>query len=76
MTDITYQRFVKRWEEVTDLPPQSIGVLTPFYKWITRRIKVMPWIWLITASVAVALILFLIFGSTITTLVTLLQRGF
>ena len=71
-TDITYRRFVKRWEEVTDLPPQNVGPLTPFYKAVTRRLKVMPWPLLVTCSLLTVIGLYLLLGSAITLLVSLL----
>lgn len=72
----TYRRFVKRWEEVTDLPPQTVGPLTPLYKAIVRRLKVMPWPALVLCSLVVVIGLYLLIGSAITLLVSLLQRGF
>ena len=71
-----YQRFVQRWEEVTDLPQQTLGPLTPMYRIITKRLKVMPWPAFVFASVLVVLSLYFLLGSTITFLVSLLQRGF
>jgi len=76
MTDATLKRFVKRWEEVTSLPPQSLGPFTSAYKWITRRFKVMPWPWFVGVSVLVAAVLYFLFGSAISFFVTILQRGF
>jgi hypothetical protein len=75
-TNTTYKKFVKRWEEVTDLPPQTVGPLTPFYKAIVRRIKVMPWPILVVSSLFIVISLYVILGSAITLLVSLLQRGF
>jgi hypothetical protein len=76
MSNTTYQKFVKRWEEVTDLPPQTVGPLTPLYKAIARRLKVMPWPALVFCSLVVVIGLYLIIGSAITLLVSILQRGF
>ncbi len=76
MSSIAYQRFMKRWEEVTDLPPQSLGPLTGVYKWCTKRFKVMPWPWFIGVSIVIAIGIYIILGSAISYLVTLLQRGF
>lgn len=76
MSDTTYRRFVKRWEEVMDLPPQTVGPLTPVYKMITRHLKVMPWPLLVVLSVMCVVLLYFILGSAITLLVSLLQRGF
>jgi hypothetical protein len=76
MKNVLYHRFVKRWEEVTDLPPQTVGPLTPYYKAITRRLKVMPWPVLVLCSLLLVIGLYLLLGSAITLLVSLLQRGF
>jgi len=76
MTDTAYRKFVRRWEEVTDLPPQTLGPLTKPYKKLTRRLKVMPWPWLVLVSILIVVGLYVLVGSAITLLVTLLQRGF
>lgn len=72
----TYKKFVKRWEEVTDLPPQAVGPFTPLYKQIVKRLKVMPWGVLVLSSLFVVIGLYLLLGATITLLVSVLQRGF
>lgn len=76
MTDALYDKFVKRWEEVMELPPQRLGPLTPYYKAATKRLKVMPWPMLVVGSVMLVIGLYLLFGSAITLLVNVLQRGF
>ncbi len=73
---MTYEKFVRRWEEVTDLPPQTVGPLTKPYKKLTKRLKVMPLPWLVIASILLVIALYFVIGPTITFLVTLLQRGF
>jgi hypothetical protein len=76
MADMTYQKFIKRWEEVVDLPPQTLGPLTPQYKWLVKRLKLQPWTAFLIVSVAIVLGLWLLLGSAIPSLVTMLQRGF
>ena len=76
MTDALYERFQKKWNEVTDLPPQTVGPLTPYYKMITKRLKVMPLPILFLLSSACILALFFVFGSGITFITSILQRGF
>jgi hypothetical protein len=76
MTDVLYHKFVKRWEEVTELPTQRMGPLTPYYKSAVKRLKVMPWPVLILAAVGVVLGIYLLIGSAITILTSILQRGF
>lgn len=75
-TNKTYDRFVKRWEEVMDLPPQTLGPLTPQYKAITKRLKVMPWPLILGGSILTAILLFVAAGSAIISFVSLLQKGF
>ncbi len=76
MTDATYQKFVKRWEEITELPPQTLGPLTPYYKSFVKRLKVMPWPALVLGSLAIVTFLYFLVGPAIARLTTLLQRGF
>lgn len=72
----TFDTFVSHWEQVTDLPPQSVGVLTPWYKEVTRRLKVMPWPFLLALAITIAILLYLLFGTSIVGLTSILQRGF
>lgn len=76
MSDSLYHKFVHRWEEVTDLPPQTLGPLTPYYKMVTKRLKVMPWPLLVIGSLFIVFGLYVILGSTVTFIVSLLQKGF
>ena len=76
MSDTIYHKFVQRWEEVTDLPPQTVGPLTPYYKAFVRRLKVMPWPMLVVASTIIVVGLYVLLGSGIAFLVSILQRGF
>ena len=75
-TDITYEKFLRRFEEVLDLPPQRLGVFTPLYKSFVRRVKVMPWPWFLLVSIVIVFGVYMLVGSTITLLVSLLQKGF
>lgn len=76
MSDVLYQKFVARWEKVIDLPVQTLGPLTPVYKAFVRLLKVMPWPYFVLLSVLVVIGLYVVVGSAITILVTILQRGF
>ncbi len=76
MKDVTYKKFMKRWEEVVDLPPQTLGPLTHAYKQATRRLKTMPWPWFAAISLVVVIMLYMIFGSSVSGIVSILQRGF
>ncbi|OGG09497.1 hypothetical protein A2154_02250 [Candidatus Gottesmanbacteria bacterium RBG_16_43_7] len=74
--DPTYQKFVRRWQEVSDLPVQSLGPLTPLYKLVTKRLKVMPWPVLLLIGVISVLGLYLILGTSVVRITSILQRGF
>jgi hypothetical protein len=74
-TDL-YRQFVKRWEEVTDLPVQTVGPLTPLYKILVKRLKVMPIVAIVICSLLLVGGLYMLLGSTITLLVSVLQKGF
>jgi hypothetical protein len=76
MSDLLYDKLLKRWEEVTDLPTQQLGPFTPVYKAVTKRLKVMPWPLLVLISIAVVVAIYVILGSAVTFLVSILQRGF
>ena len=76
MSDLLYSKFVKRWEEVMDVPPQNLGPFTPYYKMLTKRLKVMPWPALFIVAFVTVCIIYVFIGSTVTFVVTLLQRGF
>ncbi len=76
MTDALYNKFVKRWEEVTELPPQTVGPLTPYYKAIVRRLKVMPWPALVLAATLLVSGIYFLIGSAVVILTSILQRGF
>jgi len=76
MSDTVYQKFLRRWEEVTELPPQTLGPFTPYYKIFVRHLKVMPWPLFVIISIVAILGLYLIVGTTITFFVSVLQRGF
>lgn len=76
MNDALYQKFVKHWEDVTEMPPQTVGPFTPLYKEITKRLKIMPWPMMIVISILIVGGLYFLLGSAITFIVTVLQRGF
>jgi len=76
MPDALYKKFVKHWEEVTDVPPQTLGRFTPFYKEVTKRLKIMPWPALVGVSAILVIALYLVLGSAVTFVVSILQRGF
>ncbi len=75
MNDTVYQKFVARWEEVMDLPPQRLGPLTPYYKRFVPYLKVMPLPLLVLGSLFLVFVVYILLGSAVTFFVTLLQGG-
>ena len=76
MTRSNYRQFASRWRETMELPPQTVGPFTGLYKRITHRLKTMPIPTLVIVSVLLVIVLFFWLGPSVTTIVTLLQRGF
>lgn len=77
MTDSLYRNFYKRWDEVTQLPPQRLGILTPAYKKVIPLFKNAPWriiVPLVLVSVTAGV--FVLQGITATQIASLLQGGF
>jgi hypothetical protein len=76
MADIAYRKFVEQWKLITDLPPQKLGPLTDLYQKITIRLKVMPWPLFVVGALLTVGGLYLLWGTALTRVVSLLQRGF
>ena len=76
MKDKIYTNFVKKWEEVTDLPPQTLGPLTGSYKDLVHGVKSMPISFYVFFGICVALGIFFFFGLRVSYFVSLLQKGF
>lgn len=71
-------RLRQKLEEVYFVQPNDLGYpfLTNIYHKITKFFKTMPFIFIIPTSFMGALILYVLFGSLIIKLVSLLQYGF
>lgn len=76
MDDQLYQKFKHRWKEVTELPPQTLGPLTPVYKRTVPYFKIAPWRVLVPLSFIMVAFVALILEITATQVASLLQRGF
>lgn len=66
----------KKFHEITAIPPQQVGFLTPLYKRATSQIKVMPLPVYIVLSVVLIVMLSFVLGSRLPLLTGILQRGF
>lgn len=74
--DKLYQNFYKKWEEVTALPPQTVGPFTPLYKRTIPLFKIAPWRVLIPIAVFLTVAGALLHDATAVQVASLLQRGF
>ncbi|MBI4008693.1 hypothetical protein HY357_00495 [Candidatus Roizmanbacteria bacterium] len=71
-------RLHKKLEETFVVEPNNLGteLLTFLYHRVTSFLKQMPFIFIIPMSIVGAIFLYILFGSLIVKLVTLLQYGF
>jgi hypothetical protein len=75
MADNLYQKFVRHWQEVTDVPPQNLGILTPYYKKTVAYLKEKPWLAFVITGFLTVFFLYLVLGSAIVIITSVLQRG-
>lgn len=75
MSDRLYENFVRQWEEVTRVPPQTMGPLTPVYKHLVTRLKDKPWLAFFIVSLMTVVIAYILIGSAVVAATSLLQRG-
>lgn len=66
----------KKQVEVSNLPTQELGILTPYYKNLVSYFKVQPWKGIILLAIFIVVMFRLIFGPSFVKLATLLQAGF
>lgn len=76
MNDKLFTNFYNRWEEVTMLPTQSLGPLTPVYKRVIPLFKNAPWRIIIPAAFVVVTLGALFIDVTAAQIASLLQRAF
>lgn len=75
-TQNTYQLLVAKMHEVAIVPPQTVGPFTGVYKRIVPYLKFAPWRAAFFLSVLATAFLYLIFGSTLVKIASILQFGF
>lgn len=74
--DIFYQHLVDKMREVAALPPQEVGPFTYLYKSVVPRFKTKPWKSTTILAVVATSLLYVLLGTTLVKLVSLLQFGF
>ena len=71
-----YTNFLQKWTEVVELPPQTVGPLTPVYKRAVPFLKVDPWRVLLPLSLILIVAIVLFLEATAVQITSILQRGF
>lgn len=74
--DKLYQLLVSRMQEAAVVPPQNVGPFTYLYKRIVPRFKVKPWFGAGVISLISTFLAYLMFGTTLIKIASLLQFGF
>ncbi len=69
-------QLAKKQDEVVEIKPQSLGVLTPAYKSATHYLKDSPWKILIPVSLFLAVVGIKLLGPVAIRLVSVLQKAF
>lgn len=71
-------RLKTKLEEVFLVEPNDLRIplLTHLYKFITRYLKTMPFLYIIPFSLGLSVLLYILFGFSFVRLVSLLQYGF
>lgn len=74
--DKTYQLLLDKMHEVALVSPQTVGPFTGIYKRVVPFFKYYPWRMTALISFFATAILYLLFGSTLVKLASILQFGF
>lgn len=75
-TDKTYQMLIQKMHEVSTLPQQTMGPLTPLYRVVIPYAKEAPWRWFVLGSLVTGIFFYVVSGALIVKLVSTLQHGF
>jgi len=73
--DKLYRMMVAKMQEIAFVPPQQMGLFTPLYKRIVPVFKEYPLKSLVFLSLAATFIAFIVFGSYLIRLASILQLG-
>jgi hypothetical protein len=74
--DKLYKSLVSKMNEVSVMPPQQIGPLTPIYKMVIPQFKFAPLRTALILSMIATCMLYILFGARVVHLASLLQYGF
>ena len=73
--DRIYQSMVAKMQEMAVVPPQRLGLLTPLYKKVVPVFKISPLKSLVFLSLVATFTAFMLFGSRLVKLASILQAG-
>lgn len=76
MTDETYRHVLERWNKTRELPEQRLGPFTDAYHRVAFRLKIMPWVIFGIGALVVIVIIKLGLHFSLTSITSILQRGF
>jgi hypothetical protein len=76
MKDNTSKVVLKRWKEVSELPPQNLGFFDALYHSVSRIIKSHPILTVILLGASLLMVFRIGFGFSLVWLTSVLQRGF
>jgi hypothetical protein len=74
--DQFFLKLVEKMDEVTIVPPQTVGPFTGFYKSLTSQFKVAPWKSAGIVSFLATLSMYLLVGGLLIRLASILQYGY
>lgn len=74
--DKYYRELVLKMHEVSVVPPQTVGPLTPLYRLLVPQLKYFPFKALVVLSFLFVFLAYLVFGAWLVRLAELLQKSF
>jgi hypothetical protein len=72
----SYQKLVAKMNEVSELEPQNIGVLSPIYHRAVPYVKHAPWIVFAGLSIVGGILIYAFLGAWAPSVASYLQYGF
>lgn len=73
-----FLKLEKKYNEIYSLTPNNLGSekISKFYKYMTKPLKELPFVYIVPFSFMLAVIMYLVIGHLTISLATLLQYGF
>jgi hypothetical protein len=76
MNTTEYERLVLKMREVSTLPQQTFGPLTPLYRMMVPHFKQALWRPLFFGTVIASIVLYGVLGASVVVLASILQQNF